>query len=143
MKLPDVNVWLAATWGRHPHHEAAKEWFEQETDDRAFCRVTQMGLLRLATNPAVAGIDTLSRIGAWDLVDDLMADPRVRFVGEPEGIVPLWVAFSKKDDRSHKLWTDDYLAAFARAAAADFVTLDNSLTDRYPSVRVIALPAGP
>ena len=41
----------------------------------------------------------------------LMTDPRVSFVREPEGLVPLWVSFSKRDDRDHLLWTDDYLAA--------------------------------
>jgi toxin-antitoxin system PIN domain toxin len=139
MKLPDVNVWLAAAWGRHARHRVAKGWMDAEDDDLAFCRITQMALLRLVTNPAVTGRDAMSRRQAWELVERLMADPRVRFLAEPDGLQPLWVAFSKRDDTSHLLWTDDYLAAFAQAADAELVTLDRGLRERYPSVRVLRL----
>lgn len=139
MKLLDVNVWLAGSWGRHFHHRLVKAWLDQQEDDLAFCRVTQMALLRLMTNPAVMGRDALTRRAAWDAVDQLMADSRVRFLLEPDGLVPLWVAFSKRNDRDHLLWTDDYLAAFAQAADAELITIDEPFRVRYPSVRVIVL----
>jgi predicted nucleic acid-binding protein len=53
MKLPDVNVWLAAAWARHSRHRAAKNWVDTEEGELAFCRVTQMALLRLPTNAAI------------------------------------------------------------------------------------------
>lgn len=139
MKLLDVNVWLAASWVRHRHHEIAKRWVDQEEDELAFCRVTQMALLRLITNPAITGRDVLSRREAWDVVDQLIADSRVRVLPEPETLVPLLKAFSKKDDHDHLLWTDDYLAAFAQAIDADLVTLDRVFRRRYPAVRVVDL----
>lgn len=139
MKLLDVNVWLAAAWARHRHHGVAKRWLDQEEDELALCRVTQMALLRLVTNPAVTDRDVLSRHQAWELVERLMADPRVHLLSEPEGLVPLWVTFSKRDDRNHLLWTDDYLAAFAQAANAELVTLDRVFRTRYPAVRIISL----
>jgi toxin-antitoxin system PIN domain toxin len=139
MKLLDVNVWLAAAWARHQHHTATKVWLDQEDDELAFCRVTQMALLRLITNPAVTARDALTRRRAWDLVEQLLADPRVRFLAEPEGLVPLWVTFSKRDDHDHLSWTDDYLAAFAQAADAELVTLDRVFRTRYPAVRVLVL----
>lgn len=80
--------------------------------------------LRVMTNPAVTGSDALSRRDAWDAVDTLMTDSRVRFLSEHETLPPLWKAFSKKDARNHLLWTDDYLAALAPAIDADLVTLD-------------------
>ena len=43
------------------------------------------------------------------------------------------------DDKSHKLWTDDYLAAFAQASDATLATLDTKFPARYPSVRVESL----
>jgi len=140
VKLLDVNVWLAAAWARHEHHRLAKRWIDEEGDELAFCRVTQMALLRLITNPAIMQRDSLSRRQAWELVDRLMADPRARFLNEPEGLVALWVTFSKRDDRDHLLWTDDYLAAFARAANAELVTLERAFRARYPAVQVIVLP---
>ena len=139
MKLLDVNVWLAATWARHRHHKTAKRWLDDEEDDLALCRVTEMALLRLVTNPAVMDRDALTRRKAWDLVERLMTDPRVAFVTEPDGLVPIWVSFSKRDDRSHLRWTDDYLAAFAHAANAELVTLDGGFRTRYPAVRVKCL----
>jgi len=139
MKLLDVNVWLAASWARHRHHDLARAWLDQEDDDLAFCRVTEMAILRLVTNPAVTGRDVVSRKRAWELVELLMADPRVRFLQEPDGLKPLWVALSKRDDRDHLLWTDDYLAAFAQAADAELVTLDRAFRTRYAAVRVLVL----
>ena len=140
MKLLDLNLWLAAVWARHSGHAAAKRWFDAEAGELAFCRITQMGLLRLVTNPAVTGADVLSRRRAWELFDRMIADPRVCFLGEPDGLMPLWVAFSKRDDASHLLWTDAYLAAFAQAAGVELVTLDSGLRRRYPSVNVKWLP---
>ena len=139
MKLLDVNVWLAASWARHRHHDLARAWLDLEDDDLAFCRVTEMAILRLVTNPAVTGRDVVSRKRAWELVELLMADPRVRFLQEPDGLKPLWVALSKRDDRDHLLWTDDYLAAFAQAADAELVTLDRAFRTRYTAVRVLVL----
>jgi len=139
VKLPDVNVWLAAAWARHGHHPIAKAWMDAEADDLLFCRVTELAFLRLVTNRAVTGEDALTRRQAWDLLLALQADPRIRLSHEPRGLAPLWIAFSKRDDRSHLLWTDDYLAAFAQAADAELVTLDSGLRSRYPSVRVTHL----
>jgi toxin-antitoxin system PIN domain toxin len=139
MKLLDVNVWLAAAWGRHVHHRIAKKWMDAEDDDLLFCRVTELAFLRLVSNRAVTEDDALTRRQAWDQLLALQADPRIKFVPEPRGLAPLWIAFSKRDDRSHLLWTDDYLAAFAQAADAQLVTLDAGLLARYPSVDVTIL----
>jgi toxin-antitoxin system PIN domain toxin len=139
MKLPDVNVWLAAAWARHEHHSAAQRWLDAEEDEVALVRVTQMSMLRLVSNPAVMGDESLSRRAAWDVVDALLADPRIQLVQEPGGLEPLWVTFSKRDDASHLLWTDDYLAAFAQAAGAELVTLDRACARRYPALRVRCL----
>jgi toxin-antitoxin system PIN domain toxin len=139
MKLLDTNVWLAAVWARHSQHLKAKQWFDSEPGEIAFCRVTQMALLRLITNPAITLNEALTRRQAWNLMDHLLGDPRVRFLAEPQGLVSLWSAFSKKDDRSHLLWTDDYLAAFAHAASADLITFDRGFHKRYSSIRVVLL----
>lgn len=139
MTLLDVNVWLAAVWARHARHPVAKRWVDDQDDELAFCRITEMGLLRLTTNPAVIGNDALTRRQAWDVLVRLQSDPRVRFLPEPAGLAPLWMAFSKRDDRSHLVWTDDYLAAFAQAAGLELVTFDRGMRARYPSVDVVSL----
>ena len=139
MKLLDVNVWLAAAWARHVHHPIAKRFVDAETDEMLFCRVTELAFLRLVTNRMVTGDDALTRRQAWDRLLELQADPRIKVVSEPRGLALLWMAFSKRDDRSHLLWTDDYLAAFAQAAEVELVTFDAAVRSRYPSVDVILL----
>jgi uncharacterized protein len=139
MILVDVGVWLAAVWGRHAHYPAASEWFNRQADDLVFCRVTQMGLLRLLSNPAIMGGDSVDRSQAWRLFDQLWSDERVLWAHEPDELDAVWRAISARDDQSHKLWTDDYLAAFAQAADLTLATLDRKLPARYPSVRVESL----
>lgn len=51
-------------------------------------------------------------------------------------VIAVFRAISARDDNSHKLWADDYLAAFAQASGASLVTLDTKLSGRYPSVQV-------
>jgi toxin-antitoxin system PIN domain toxin len=137
--LLDVGVWLAAAWGRHLHHRTAADWFDQQEGDLALCRMTQMSLLRLLSNPAVMGPDVVSRGDAWRVIDQFRADERVQWAEEPGQIEAVWRAISARDENGHKLWTDDYLAAFAQAADATFATLDRKLHDRYPSVQVETL----
>lgn len=139
MRIPDVNVWLAATWARHSQHRTAKDWLDTEADEVGFCRVTQMSFLCLLTNPVITRADVLTRRQAWDVYSQLTADPRIVLVNEPDTVGTLWMTFSKRDDKSHLLWTDDYLAAFAQAAEADLVTLDRGFKRRYPAVRVTCL----
>jgi uncharacterized protein len=136
VKLADVGVWLGAVWGRHIHHPVTADWFGKEADDILFCRVTQMGLLRLLTNPAIMGDDAVDRSQAWRTFDQLWADERVLWADEPAELDAVWRAISARNDKSHKLWTDDYLAAFAQASDATLVTLDRTMASRYPSVRV-------
>jgi toxin-antitoxin system PIN domain toxin len=137
--MPDVNVWLAASWARHSEHNTAKNWIDAEDGDLAFCRVSQMAFLRLLTNPAITREDVLSRRQAWEVFHSIVRDPRIRLIAEPQGLEALWMAFSKREDKSHLLWTDDYLAAFAQAAEAELVTFDRALSKRYSSVRVTCL----
>jgi predicted nucleic acid-binding protein len=52
--LPDVNVWIALAADRHALHRAARHWFSRLVDEKlAFCRLTQLGFLRLLTNKHV------------------------------------------------------------------------------------------
>ena len=52
--LLDVNVFLALVWPRHEGHAEAHAWFA-ESGHRAWATnpLTQLGVLRLLTNPAV------------------------------------------------------------------------------------------
>src|SRR5260221_14556280 len=82
--FPDVNVWLALSHQRHVHCATAKDWLNSVDEQIFFCRFTQMGLLRLLTNPHVMGAETLSQAGAWHAYYTWYQDERIEFNREPE-----------------------------------------------------------
>jgi hypothetical protein len=137
--LLDVEVWLAAVWQRHTHHSKAAEWFDRQNGPLVFCRVTQMSLLRLLTIPAIMGTEVLNRSLAWNVVDQLRTDTRVQWLDEPIQLEAVWRTLSSRDDNSHKLWTDDYLAAFAQTGNLVFATLDRGFARRYRAINVETL----
>ena len=75
--LLDVGVWLAVAWRGHIHHRDGAAWFDETSEDLVLCRMTQMGLLRLLSSPAVMGIEVLTRAQAWQVIDALRRDERV------------------------------------------------------------------
>jgi predicted nucleic acid-binding protein len=103
--LLDVGVWLAAVWGRHVHHPIVAAWVDQQSLGLVLCRVTQMSLLRLLSNPAVMGADVVDRSGAWHVIDELRADSRVTWADEPRHVEAIWRALSARENDGHKLWT--------------------------------------
>ena len=62
----------------------------------------------------------------------------IRLLPEPDNLEGIWMPFSKRDDKSHLLWTEAYVAAFAQAAQAELVTLDR-FEKRYPAVHITRL----
>jgi toxin-antitoxin system PIN domain toxin len=77
--LPDVNVWIALVAERSVHHDAARRWFaETEPEVLVFCRITQLGVLRLLTNRHVMQKEVLSPEVAWAAYRDLRKNPADR-----------------------------------------------------------------
>lgn len=81
--LLDLNVWLALAVDTHPHHAQAKIWFEKNEDQLVFCRITEMGLLRLLTNSVVMSGAPITAASAWEVLDSLRGDPNIGFLKEP------------------------------------------------------------
>jgi toxin-antitoxin system PIN domain toxin len=127
MFLPDVNVWLALAFDVHLHHPTAKTWYDTSSDTCCFCRMTQQGLLRLASNPAVFKDRAVSLQKAWQIYESILSDPRITFADEPENIEGHWRAFTRRRSFSPNLWNDAYLAGFAKAADFELVTFDRGL----------------
>jgi toxin-antitoxin system PIN domain toxin len=114
MHLLDVNTWLALTFDSHVHHPSAKAWFDAQPSSAvcAFCRLTQMGFLRLATNPSVFGKDAVSMAEAWQKYAIFLSDPRVSYAEEPVMLEIQWRAFTQAFTQaqafSPKVWNDAY-----------------------------------
>jgi len=132
--LPDVNVWIALALAQHVHHEAAKAWFMASTDGTfRFCRVTQMGLLRLLSNSRVMAGEALTAGQAWKVLEAFLADPRIEFAAEPARLYEYWRRTASDSRTGPNFWTDSYLAAFAAAAGYQVVTFDTGFR-RYKGV---------
>lgn len=127
--LPDINVWIALASDLHKHHLTAKEWFSSlESRSTAFCRVTQMGFLRLISNPRVMAAAVVSQQNAWKVYEQLFGDDRVFFASEPPGVEEIWKPVSLSLLSGANLWTDAYLAAFAQANSWTLVTFDKDFS---------------
>ncbi len=123
--FPDVNVWIALVVAEHVHHKAANDWNEAvEWDTLIFSRVTPIGLFRLLTNRNVMGHRVMSADGAWAVFDRLRSNRQVRFASEPPGIENLGRDLTPRSQSSPNVWTDSYLAAFAKATGYTLVTFD-------------------
>ena len=126
--LPDVNVWLALASRRHVHAPTCGSWLNSiSSGEVVFCRVTQMGLLRLLTNESVMGNDVLSSRDAWRIYRTILADERIQFAPEPFTLEQEWRRLTAQERPMPKIWTDAYLAAFARAGGMQLVTLDRAV----------------
>lgn len=128
--FPDINVWLAAAYRAHQHHVRASSWFAAVQDARVgFCRMTQLGFLRLLTHPAVMQNEVMSASEAWNAYDRFAADDRVTFFDEPDRdqLEGAFRALTGARRFSHQQWPDAYLAAFAKAGAVTLVTFDHGL----------------
>jgi toxin-antitoxin system PIN domain toxin len=129
--LPDVNVWIALAAERHIHHRVARHWFSNLQDEKLeFCRLTQLGFLRLLTNQHVMQDEVMSPDKAWQAYRVLRLDRRIGYAAEPNELPETWQAFTAGPRTSPNLWTDAYLCAFANAARLTLVTLDTKIPSR-------------
>lgn len=138
--FPDINVWVALSHGAHVHHLIARDWFESlpAQAQLAFCRVTQLGFLRLLTAEAVMRDEVLTQVAAWSVYDAWLRDDRISFVQEPAGFDPAFRARTRLRHAATKHWADAYLSAFADASGATLVTFDRALRNRVESVALLA-----
>lgn len=124
MKLIDLNVWIALTSAQHVHHARAAQFWQQEPGQMAFCRVTQMGFLRLITNKLVMNGEPFTPRQAWAAYDELLAHPSVVFFAESQALDARFRRYTKQVNVRPGDWTDAYLAAFAVTSDCTLVSLD-------------------
>lgn len=110
-------------------------WFDSLPNEALcfFCRLTQQGFLRLASNPKAFGTHAMILPDAWRSYDLFLSDSRVAFIGEPADLEVHWRTFTQNQTFSPQVWNDAYLAAFAVAANLNVVTFDKAFT-QYANV---------
>ena len=120
------------------HSDAAWAWFSQQEDDRFFfCRLTQLGLLRLLATSAVMGEDVRTIGQAWKVYDRWLEDSRVGIRHEAFEIDVAFRAATRPVSRlsSPKALGDCYLLAVSRATDATLMTFDRGLASTCQKAR--------
>jgi toxin-antitoxin system PIN domain toxin len=123
--LVDVNVVLALLADGHDHHQIAVVWFDSMAAGEAvLCRIVQLSLIRLLENRTIMGDKARSASDAWRLIEELLRDQRIDFIGEPSQIDSVFPVMLRYRIPTNKLIADAWLAAFAIASSSRLVTFD-------------------
>ena len=123
--LLDVNALMALGWPNHQHHRAVVARLEgSPAPEWATCALTQLGFVRLSSNPAIVGV----RRTPAQVLEGLAAlvnDHRHRYVTPLPGLTRVASHFDHL--LGHQQVTDAYLLAVAAANDAVLLTLDRRL----------------
>ena len=126
--LPDVNVLLALVWPRHESHSAAHNWFAK-TGQHAWATnvLTQLGALRLLTNPVVTQA-SMKAAGAPDLLSKATRHAGHEYWPLDREIVPGLEPMARRLT-GHGQWTDALLLSHALERGGVLVTFDSGLKE--------------
>ena len=126
--LLDVNVLLAIAWPNHQFHAAATQRLEATHSRWATCALTQLGFIRLSSNPAVVTA-AKSPAEAAALLAVLVSDDRHEYLAA----LPSPVEGETRSIFEKLLGpvqvTDAYLLGLARRNNAILVTFDARLKE--------------
>jgi len=125
--LLDVNVLLALAWPNHQFHAAATRRLESSRDRWATCALTELGFIRLSSNPAaVPAAKTPAQ--AATLLAAMVKDPLhvyLKSLSAPSDQESIQV-FERI--LGTKQVTDSYLLRLARQHRAKLTTFDSKLS---------------
>ncbi len=124
LPLPDTNVLLALAWPNHQHHAQAHAWFAAHAKRGwATCAFTQLGFVRLSSNPAYSR-DAVSPQDAAALLQQWTRHPAHRFWDSPAAASPAIYLRAL----GHQQVNDAWLVEVARKNKGRLVTLDTHLS---------------
>ena len=151
--LPDINVWLALAVQEHPHHIAARQYWEKMQQEMQpstyapaqkiwFCRTTVLGLVRLLTQAKVVGPGALTLSHAWALYQNYRAHPCIDLLSEPDSCEGfLQTLLTSQGELPSRLWIDAYLASLAQSAGLRLVSFDKDF-ERFGLTQCLILKSG-
>jgi uncharacterized protein len=121
--LLDTNVLLALAWPNHQHHAQAHAWFVAGAKKGwATCAFTQLGFIRLSSNPAYT-VNAVSPQDAAALLQQWTRLKAHRFWSSPAGDTPTIYARAI----GHQQVNDAWLVQVARRNSGRLITLDTRL----------------
>jgi toxin-antitoxin system PIN domain toxin len=140
--LLDLNILTALLWPTHEHHGAAHRWFAARGRGLwATCNLTQLGFVRLVTNPAFSS-DALSPAEGTALLRDNLNHPQHEFWGESLDL-PTALRGVESRLQGYRQVMDAYLLATAERRHGVLATFDRGLrtlagADHADAVEVVS-----
>ena len=131
--LLDTNVLLALAWPNHQHHAQAHVWFAAHAKRGwATCAFTQLGFVRLSSNPAyssaaVAPADAAALLRQWT------RHKSHQFWPSPAADSPAIYLHAL----GHQQVNDAWLVEVARKNKGRLVTLDARLSAHAPEANLV------
>lgn len=123
--LLDINILTALLWPTHEHHDIAHRWFRVRADAPwASCSLTQLGFVRIVSNPAFSR-DALSPAEALGLLAENLSHPAHEFWRESLQVTAM-KGMAARLQGSRQL-TDAYLLALAHHRKGVLATFDRGL----------------
>ncbi len=130
--LLDVNVLVAFAWPHHVHHATTRRWFAGHRGGWATCPPTELGFVRLSSNPAVVD-HALSPAEASAALGALRTMRGHRFWPDhTEAASVDWSAVA-----TFRQVPDAHLVALAARHDGRVATLDRRLVDRHGDAAVL------
>ena len=127
--LLDINVLLALTWPNHQHHSQAQAWFAANAARGwATCALTQLGFVRLSSNPAYTA-NAVSPRNAAVLLSSWTRHKAHQFFQSPPAEDPAIY----KSVLGHQQVNDAWLVDVARQNNGCLVTLDKRVAAHSPT----------
>lgn len=136
--LLDINVLLALAWPNHQFHGSARRWFAVHDAGWCTCAVTQLGFVRLSSNPAFTDQAKLPAEAA-EMLKMMMRHPRHRFIPTHVGFDAPEVEAVTSRMLGHKQVTDGYLIALALDQDVKLASFDRRLEALAPTRGVVQL----
>jgi toxin-antitoxin system PIN domain toxin len=124
--LLDLNILTALLWPAHEHHDIAHRWFRARANAQwATCALTQLGFVRIVSNPAFSR-DALSPPGAVALLAANLSTPNHEFWTDTLQL-PAAIKGMAPGLQGCLQLTDAYLLALANHRKGILATFDRGL----------------
>ncbi len=121
--LLDVNALIAAIWRNHPDHSKADAWLQGK--DLATCPLSELGFLRISTNPKALNADMAT---SRRLLEAFLKKHGPQFLPDD---LPALKGSAQRNDQV----TDCYLAELAASNGMKLATFDAGIA--HAAVQVI------
>ncbi len=130
--LLDINVLLAMLWPRHIFFQQASRWFAAHRGEGwATCPMSQAGLVRLYSQPAVMGVE-ISPQEAMEVLQQSCAEPDHVFWAQDSSITEILPEIRQRLV-GHKQLTDALLLDLAVCRGGRLVTFDERVHGLLPA----------